>query len=507
MATLDIDGMVEVKDSAAFDNANPTIKKALECRMLLATPEPEPGALALLRKTARLLVAKLRGRVHPWDLDTYPSIAPNAPRYVKAVNMLRESGTNESRPSDARLFCFVKAGHEFVGGTKLPRPRAIQTPAPAHAVEFARFIKPIESKIYTLHDLGDNFDRNPVIAKCLNSWQRGRALMEKSEAFVAETGESPLFIALDCTAFDAHVNYDLLCIEHQSYLSLIASEHRRFKTLLDWQKTKTGYAGTDIRYTCRGKRASGHMNTAVGNCWLMIVMIVCAMTTIFPTPVYYDLLDDGDDCLILIAPSNYEKFSSKIKSVFLSYGMVLKIEKVADKLTSIEWCQSRPIEVYPRQWRMIRDYRKVMATSCTAFVPMDAVSRKRYVYSIGLGELHLNRGVPILQSYAKCLMRNTDGEKRKYHHKPNGGFAHRVYRETGQSVSDLSEIKEWPISITARYSFAEAYGVSVVEQIIIENSLDNLSFDVSKTPSGDPSVPLVDPSTWEGLVVACDHRW
>ena len=151
---------------------------------------------------------------------------------------------------------------------------------------------------------------------------------------------APVVVSLDASRFDQHVSKELLEIEHSIYMHMCPSGELR--RLLQWQLHNKGVSSQGIRYHTRGKRMSGDMNTALGNCILMILMV-----SAFMDGRKYDMLDDGDDGLLIVEEDEYAWVCQNAEPAFLNFGMEIKVENVARSLEEVEWCQSNPIEYEP----------------------------------------------------------------------------------------------------------------------------------------------------------------
>lgn len=239
---------------------------------------------------------------------------------------------------------------------------------------------------------------------------------------------------------------------------------------------------------------SGDMNTALGNCVIMICMVLAFMRQLgIP---HWDMFDDGDDCLLIIESSDLEIVLASVKDCFLSFGHEAKIEKVAHTMSSVSWCQSSPIEWARGKWKFVRDPWKTM--SCDLIGTKWKTSpngRKRLLATIGLCELALNIGSPILQEYALALMRSSEGAK----YYTNGdmfqqSIAIRAQREAkafgirhkDALMTSLARLKPAPITWEARLSFSEAFGIPIERQLDVEAALRGWKVELS----GDVFLPV-----------------
>jgi len=213
--------------------------------------------------------------------------------YTDAVETVRSHGV---RPKDAECKMFIKSEKtKFTSGEKKknPDPRAIQFRGRAYSARFATFLKPIEEKIYKLE--GNAYNGLPPgrqIAKGLNQRQKGALFQSKWNSFTDPAG-----IVVDGTRFDAHVTKELQEGEHMVYQ--LANPTPEFRQLLQRQIKNIVKSAKGVSYEVMFRRMSGDMNTAVGNCLIMVMIIVSFFNRYFPG-VPFQLMDDGDDCIIIV---------------------------------------------------------------------------------------------------------------------------------------------------------------------------------------------------------------
>lgn len=439
---------------------------ALRNRVLGEVPRPSEDGLKALRKQAWRLLRHLP-RVSPDDYFVLPMSYTGAKRakyWTATERVLENGGINQS---DAKVKMFVK--FEKLAPKKLnPDPRAIQFRDPKYCVEVARFLKPIEHYLYSMCGGGRDLPNSRVIGKGLSSGQRASLLKHKLDQF-----ESPVILSLDASRFDQHVDAELLKLEHMIYKGMCPDAW--FAELLSWQLHNKGISSTGFRYSAYGKRMSGDMNTALGNCVLMVLMV-----STFMRGRKYDLLDDGDDCLLIVEEELLEWVLENVEPVFLTYGMEIKIEHIAREMAEVEWCQSHPIEYAPEQWKFVRDPYKVCSTSLsgTKYFTSEG-ARRKLVNTIGMAELALNLGVPVLQEYALALMRNA-GTDEVLNLQESDGMYHRVKFELrALNIKHLCKLDPSPISAEARISFAAAFGMEVSRQLELEEFFKRWSFEIS----------------------------
>lgn len=454
-------------------------------RVLADMPQPSHEAIRRLTRLARRL-SKYLPEIVPEPLGQFAMKYSGAKRkrYLEAARQVAEVGIHKHMSS---LKMFVKS--EKMNPTKVnPDPRPIQFRDARYCVAVASFLKPLEHALYELRGpLEFGLTGLRIIGKGLNQVERAQLLQRKCRRI-----DDSVVVSLDCSRFDMHVSAELLQVEHTFYNS--RSGDPLLAKLLSWQLTNTVFTSNGMKYRAHGRRMSGDMNTALGNCILMCLMVIdyCSFFGIRQ----YDILDDGDDCLLIISRCWLNRVVQTLHDHFLTYGHEVRIEQIATAPQFVSWCQSSPIEFLPHQWKFVRDPFKTM--SCDLIGAKWAASiqaRRRLLSSIGFCELVLNLGVPVLQEYALALIRASEGcsilTKGDFY---GSSLAIRAMRELRIfNAKHLDDIKPYAITQTARISFARAFDVPVDTQIHMEEALRKWTIKLE----GDVwTGPGLDPSTW-----------
>jgi hypothetical protein len=413
-------------------------------------------------------VASLLPIVTPEDYYVMPMRYGGAKRtrYLNATDDVMSFGVSKS---DSTIKMFVKSERIQPDEAKPnPDPRAIQFRNARYCVELARYLKPIEEHLYALSGVGVGVPPSRAIAKGLNQVERAGLLAEKMSRF-----DDPVVVSLDASRFDQHVDRELLVIEHSVYLSCCLDAF--FALLLSWQLSNKCFSSRGIKYKVSGKRMSGDMNTALGNCLLMIIMLVAFMVWCRK----WDVLDDGDDVLVIIERRDLPRLLATVKKEFLKFGHEMKVENVASRMENVVFCQSQSIEFRTGDYKFVRNPWKVMSCAMTGVKYFNQVgARAKLLYSIGLCELILGLGVPVLQEYALAILRNC-GVGKGLELPVDRSLMSRVRREMrGLGLRTLERVDPQPISMCARVSFEVAFGMTVQEQIRVETLLGSWSFSL-----------------------------
>lgn len=409
-----------------------------------------------------------------------------ATRYLDATNSVLGDGFDVKRHS--LIKAFVKAERTDGFSKANPDPRMIQFRDPRYCVEISRFLKPIEEHLYRMKGISRGVPRTRNVAKGLNQVERACLLRSKIVPFV-----DVRILSLDASRFDKHVSRELLELEHLVYTT--SNPHPLFARLLRAQLDNKCFSTRGIKYRTRGKRMSGDMNTALGNCVIMMMMLYTFMDWCGK----WDCLDDGDDVLLLVEGYDLERVQSSVKAEFLKFGMTMKVEHVSDELHDVEFCQSKVIDCCGGI-KFVRNPFKVLSCALSGVRYFgDPNGRRNLLYSIGTCELVLNLGVPVLQSFSIAIRRNARG---KLNFNLLGEAEVRFRRELKTYNMTVVNVEPLVITDRARDTFALAFGIDVQTQLRMESWLENWSFNIEggmELPeewsdlweyctSGDPSV-------------------
>lgn len=464
---------------------------AVTNRVLAAVPQPLEAGVKELQLQAQLL-ARLLPRTYTAAWDVLPShySGAKAAKYQKAVDKALRDGVTRR---DAGVTMFVK--FEKVSGSKEnPDPRAIQFRDPVYCVEIARYLKPIERHLYDLEGGQYGFPVGRLVGKGMNSVERARTLHEKWGTF-----RHPVALVLDASRFDLHCSVPLLELEHSVYLA--CNNSVRFRELLSWQLTNHGRSREGVKYVSVGGRMSGDMNTALGNCIIMILMVSAAFRH-----VRYQMLDDGDDCVVIVEhdqltsavsgdPDGDFLSSRSIADRFLAFGHEIKVEMVTDNFNQISWCQCSPVQWSPGRWKMVRDPWRTMTNALMGGKFKDVGRIGPLINTIGYAETILNLGVPVLQEWALALVRNS-GTEAVVELSESDGLHHRLKAEMRLlRLKGIKDVRAAPITEQARLSFSEAFGIPVHEQLSMEAALAGWVFSIGGWCGEVIQDPL--PGLWE----------
>lgn len=440
-----------------------TVHASCTCNQILAAtnrvicdwPKPEDAALKRLRIIA--------GRISQYLGRNHHTVAPEewtkkysgmkAARYQRAIREWETCGVN-------RKHSFINA---FVKSEKVtdPRkdPRMIQARGAVYNVALGNYLKAIEHQLYNVGGTGPlkkYFPKGRLIAKGLNMVQRGALLHKRWNEL-----KQPVALELDCSRFDAHCSKKLLQIEHKVYLGCFKND-RTLAQLLGWQLQNTCFTQGGVRYTCEGRRMSGDMNTALGNCVIMLMLLADAFQQCGVPPSCFRIIDDGDDCVVLVEQEYSQIVMDKFPALFTSYGHTLKVESTTSDFNKVTLCGCRVIRV-GGQRKVILNPARTIGKSRVLWVKN--IDPNRYIATVGQCLLALHHGVPILQSHALALRRAA----RRVLKAPPTSYVYRLAWD-----EEWHNIKPQPVSEEARLDFEAAFGISIVDQLAVERWFDEL---------------------------------
>jgi len=359
--------------------------------------------------------------------------------------------------TDARLKTFIKFEKCNVGKA----PRIINPRSTRYTLELARYLKKLEKPIYSsINDIFKSCSRHTVI-KGLNVFESASVIKEKWDRFV-----DPVAIGGDITKLDMHVGVAALNFEHSIYDGMFNS--RKLRRLLKMQLTNRGRAyfqDGHVSFSMRGTRCSGDINTSLGN-----VLIVCAVIYAFKRHynLDFELINNGDDFVIIAESSLYEEISTSIVTWFKSFGFILKAEPPVYEFEQLEFCQTKPV-FDGLDWRMCRIPATVFKkdTLCTMPIPNRATYRM-WLAAVGDGGCALTYGLPVLSAFYAMYRRSGSNYTE--------AFYQRVYKNTSMFEKRHKVVeRDSAISQEARYSFYVAFGILPDIQRAMEsyfNSID-----------------------------------
>lgn len=434
-------------------------------RVLGVVPTPTEDGLSKLRSEAKRIYSWLPTGLIPWTMtEVVESFKDQRKKVYERARL-----SYDSRPfcrADGKINAFVKSELTNSADKVNPDPRVISARSVRYNLLLAQWLRPLEHVILRMKSARGL----RIFAKGQNAVERAGVIREKFQCF-----DNTVCFSIDASRWDKHVDRRVLEIEHSIYKRAYPNDSFLQK-LLDLQLVNRCYTREGVRYLSDGRRMSGDMNTGLGNCILMVLMLSHIMREL---GIPYELYDDGDDCLLFFSKTHRDVVRGALCKMFLEFGQEVKLENEATTPEQVVFCQSKMIKTLVG-WRMVRNWRKVLSHGTSGVKHWNNINLIRpMMNAVGSCELALNRGVPILQSYALALRRLSCGEKPKVID-VNSGLMLKVKHELrGVEIDKIYNTTPLPITAEARMTFAEVWDVPVWEQHVIERKLNEWEPDLS----------------------------
>lgn len=431
---------------------------SLRNRVLMECPPTRPS----FEREARSLAHRIGTWVGRHDPADGEWIEKYSGRKRRVYQEARESLTLEPLSRrDYSVKSFVKP-EKITDPTR--DPRTIQARGPRYGVALGNYLKPLEHRLYRVtgsRNLRKWLPEGRLIAKGLDMVQRAELIVQRMDEFGCCLG-------IDASRFDAHVTTAMLSVEHSIYLRAHNGD-KHLERMLQAQLVNRGITGSGIRYKCPGGRMSGDMNTALGNCMIVIITVAIAMRRLGLTTKQWSMLCDGDDTLIFVKPDLLELVRAGQIHTWGESGQEIKIECIAYTPEQVRFCQGSPVHT-ACGWKMISDPVRVLSRS---LVSVDHFQHDKacgpLMRSIGLCEATLNSGTPVLQAWAHQILHNAgEGPVRGVE---NLGRAY----QAGKLLQSSHPLYT-PVTDEARLSYAAAFGVEPWEQILMERQIRQQRF-------------------------------
>lgn len=371
--------------------------------------------------------------------------------YTEAVKSLRLTSVTRK---DALIRAFIKAEKICFLSKPGAIPRVIQPRSPRYNVCVGRYLRPLEARIYRA--INKIWNDGKVVMKGLNAHQVGEIVHSKWRKYA-----NPVCVGLDASRFDQHVSADALQWEHDQYINAFPKGQRAaLIQLLFWQmnnKAVAWFRDGKLKYSCKGKRMSGDINTSLGN-----VLLMCAMMWAYVDSIGLkcSFLNNGDDCSLILEKEDLSKIKG-LRAYFLGFGFNIVEEEPVYKIQHISFCQTFPM-FDGRRWLMVRQL-KSYAKDCVSLVPLDSEKAlHKWIYAVGEGGLHLAGGIPIYSALYRLLRSNGKSSKMSEH----------PIFETGMRMLSKGMDRTTYVTLPeARHHFYLGTGITPDRQCAIEDQI------------------------------------
>lgn len=463
-------GISPEADVRCYNNTIQGMERALKERLFYIpdgnggwTPKPSHAPGVVLDKMQRFLadMKPLSSYTHPWTREQFSDsyTGQKKERYHRATKQLNQSGLTAK---DCELKFFMKFETFNLSTKPNPSPRGINPPDDKYLVEFGRYIKPVEKKIY---DDVETLFGYKVIVKGLNQEERGLLIHESWTSF-----SDPVCVALDASKFEQSVSAECIEFEKQLYSRYYPGD-KHFKWMIEKQKSFRGRARSQngsLSFKISGVRASGMNNTALGNCVISAGFLYDIRARLKSVDKKFDFRAhvDGDDVIVVMERRHFGMFSQFSKPYYQEASFRMKFEEPVDLIEHIDFCQSRPI---------FDGVKYLMVRNVVASLSKDAVSKKpldnkkifeKWSAAVGQGGISCTGGIPIQQNFYQCLLRASNGAK-PLENDPLQRSARFKTANMNRTITSVSP--------ETRASYWLAFGIEPDAQILIEEFYDNFS--------------------------------
>jgi hypothetical protein len=94
--------------------------------------------------------------------------------------------------------------------------------------------------------------------------------------------------------------------------------------------------GLKVKYSVKGTRASGDMNTSSGNCFTMVLLVYSYMQTL---GIKWRLANNGDDCVLIVEKRDKHRLSG-LQKWFSEMGFTMESEGQQTVFERVVFCQT-----------------------------------------------------------------------------------------------------------------------------------------------------------------------
>lgn len=376
--------------------------------------------------------------------------------YEAAYESLSKEGIREL---DARLTSFVKYEKQDLDKA----PRVINPRNPRYNLTLGKYLKFLEKKIYKGINKAFGAYTDHTVIKGLNVMKAGAVAQAKWGRF-----KRPVAVGLDASKFDMHTSIPALSYEHSVYTGIFPKS-KELRKILRWQLKNKGVAYCDdgrVKFRMDGTRSSGDLNTSLGNCIIMCSLVYAHAAA---RGIYVELMNNGDDCVVIMESSDLERYMHNIGNWFKVYGYRMTVEEPVYELERLEFCQSRVVLRDGCEPMMVRNLTNSFTKDPMCLVPLQNENvLKMWYKAVGECGLSITSGLPVLSEYYELFNRSgveyTDG------------FLQHVQKNTShlERMWGVAYEKR-PVSAATRCSFYYAFGILPAYQIELEKLFKKMS--------------------------------
>lgn len=333
----------------------------------------------------------------------------------------------------------------------LKAPRAIQARGVVFNLYLQQYILPYSKHLTRSMDPSKRF-----VTKGMDQYQLADFITRCWYSF-----SLPVAKLLDHDRFDSRTNRFWLKEMHAYIQEHFSDDITDLLCTLESAKCTTFHG---IRYRATDCVFSGDVTTSDGNSTINKALLVDYTWGINTIDI-----DNGDDSVIFLDYHDLDELNSRDLTCYQYKTKHTTVYNLED----IEYCQCHPVKTI-NGWLMVRDPIRVISRATTCIDPTADLSI--WFASVGECEFSCNRGVPVLMSFARMLMKlsvkrmklDQDFE----YHRIRGTFSEEITNE-------------------ARVSFALAFGIQPTLQLELEYLFDNMVWPKEIYSVSDPTGPLL----------------
>lgn len=381
--------------------ANDSLGNEIVClrnRVLMAVPPPTGISSPEFRRVGREVqraVSAAVGTLRPLASLRVQDIMVKRHGSRRYGNVCASLASSPLTPLDARLKSFIKLEKAFspLQDTALKTPRAIQYRGSRYNLMLGKYLVPFEEVFY------EKF-RNINSSGMHTS--KGLTLRARAQLLADLWAETPGCVAysVDASRFDAHVSVEMLGWEHSTYQQAFPGV-RLLKWLLGLQLHNTGVGKWGSKYSLRGGRMSGDMNTACGNTLVNFFLLSYIVRDI-PGAKF---VCEGDDAVIFMPQrSARANMLDTVKARGLELGFKLKCSR-AETLDQVEYCSGRVLEHGGGVYSHLREWPKPLVTDMwTTKMLGSEADLGAHRLAMAMSAFVMYRGQPVYGAWAQYLL-------------------------------------------------------------------------------------------------------
>lgn len=354
---------------------------------------------------------------------------------------------------DVNISMFVKYERMSIRDPLKP-PRAIQARGPVFNLVTQKYIIPYAKHLVRSISLQKRF-----VTKGMDAFEVADLIHRSWMSF-----KRPVALLLDHDRFDSRAN-SLWTSRMHHYISDHFRDHEVVGLLCRLHKSKARTL-SGISYTTDNCVFSGDVTTSDGNSTINKALLVDLMWGVKHVAIL-----NGDDSVVVFELDDLQLVLSRDLSV---YEFKTK-SNVVYEFTDIEYCQCQPVLTISG-WMMVRNPLRVISRSTTCLSPPSYDYLVAWFASVGECEYSCSRGVPVLSSFSRFMMRASSNRVALHHEME----FHRVKRPTIDTIT-----------ADARNTFAMAFRLSPCVQLQYEAYFDNLRWGFDLKNSYYPTPPML----------------